>query len=595
MTSIDSLKEIYYQKIKEFSTRLRTLESKIRIISYSRLTIALASIGIFYFALTGNPYLFFGLLVLLILFSILVIIHSGLFRKKELTENYIKINEDELKYLNHDFSCFDKGEDLIDFNHPYSYDLDIFGESSLFQSLCRIVTYRGRVILAKTMSQPLLSKSGILSRQACVKELKDKLDFRQRFQATGLLLKETSADNETLTKWLHEQYHFLNQRVLPYILVALPLFTMAFLFVSILKQAIHPLFSLSIIVNGIVYGSNAKKINALFSLVSKKKLLLESYAHLMKIVYDEKFKTPELEELRLSLQHGSEQIRKLADYTGWLDQRLNFPFNIVLNSLFLFDLQCCYRIEKWRSGNDRNIPAWLNSLGNADAIFSLSNFAYNNPGFSFPEFPQEKLSIHAKELSHPLIAGNKRIPNDFDLGEGNSIGIVTGANMAGKSTFLRTLGINMVLMYTGAPVCAKVFRVPVIDLVSSMRVSDSLKDDVSYFYAELQKLKMIRIMAESGEPILILLDEMLRGTNSKDKQQGSTAFMEALLNLNCFSLLATHDIMLGKMEEKHPLRIKNFCFEGLIQNNELFFDYKIKNGIAQNTNASFLMKKLGII
>jgi DNA mismatch repair ATPase MutS len=167
--------------------------------------------------------------------------------------------------------------------------------------------------------------------------------------------------------------------------------------------------------------------------------------------------------------------------------------------------------------------------------------------------------------------------------------------MAGKSTFLRTLGINMVLMYTGAPVCAKVFKIPVIDLVSSMRVSDSLKDDVSYFYAELQKLKMIRTMAESGRPILILLDEMLRGTNSKDKQQGSKAFMEALLNFNCLSLLATHDIMLGKMEEEHPLRIKNFCFEGLIQNDELFFDYKIRNGIAQNTNASFLMRKLGII
>jgi hypothetical protein len=595
MTSIDSLQEIYSQKIKEFSTRLNKLESKIRVISYSRLIIAIVSVIIFYFALTENPYLFFGLLFLLTLFSILVIIHSGLFRKKELTENYIKINENELKYLKHDFSSFDKGEDLIDFNHPYTYDLDIFGESSLFQSLCRIVTYQGRVILARTMSQPLLSQSGILSRQACVKELKDKLDFRQHFQANGLLLKETSADNETLTKWLHEQYHFLNQKFLPYILVVLPLFTMVFLLVSVFKQAIHPLFSLSIIVNGIVYGANAKKINALFSLVSKKKLLLESYAHLMKIVYDEKFKTPELEELRLSLQNGSEQIRKLADYTGWFDQRLNFPFNIVLNSLFLFDLQCCYQIEKWRSGNDKNIPAWLNALGNADAISSLSNFAYNNPEFSFPEFSEEKLSIHAKELSHPLIAGKKRIPNDLDLAAGNSVCIVTGANMAGKSTFLRTLGINIVLTYTGAPVCATRLRVPVIGLVSSMRVSDSLKDDVSYFYAELQKLKMIRTMAESGQPILILLDEMLRGTNSKDKQQGSKAFMEALLNFNCLSLLATHDIMLGKMEEEYPLRIKNFCFEGLIQNDELFFDYKIRSGIAQNTNASFLMKKLGII
>jgi hypothetical protein len=595
MTPIESLQEIYAQKLKTYSSQLNSLESKIRIISYSRLIIAIASVILFYFAIHGSHYLFFALLSLLITFSALVIIHSTLFKKKELMQNYIRINENELKYLSHDFSVFDKGQDFIDFNHPYTYDLDIFGESSLFQSICRTVTYQGRIMLSQTMSQRLLSGSGILSRQVCIKELKDKFDFRQHFQARGLLLKETSADRETLTKWLNEKYSFINQKSLPYMLVLLPLFTILTLMISVIKQEVHILFTLALILNGILYAINGKKIIRLYSLVSRKKMLLDNYSDLMRIVYSERFKSRDLEELRLSLQNGSAQITKLSDYVGWFDQRLNMIAGIVLNGLFLSDLQCCYRIEKWRSRNDKNIIAWLNTLGKADALFSLSNFAYNNPEFILPEFPEGELSMYAEELSHPLIAKSKRIPNDFDLSKGNSIAIITGANMAGKSTFLRTLGINIVLSYTGAPVCAARFKIPVIDMVSSMRVSDSLKDDVSYFYAELQKLKSIRIKIESGQPAFILLDEMLRGTNSKDKQQGSKAFMENLLNFNCLSFLATHDLSLGILEEEHPMKIKNFCFEGLIKDEELFFDYKIKNGVAQNTNASFLMKKLGII
>jgi len=534
------------------------------------------------------------LLFLIILFSILVHFHTILFAKRTFTQNQIQINENEIKYLNNDYSPFDEGKDFVDFNHPYTYDLDVFGESSLFQSLARVVTYQGRLLLAQLMSQPVLSESEILSRQTCIKELKDKIDFRQHFQATGLLLKETT-EREALTNWIKDKYCFYNQKFLPYFLLAVPLFSIVLLIISAIRLEIQPLLIFAFVINTVLYSLNRKKITALYSLVSKKKLLLESYSDLMKIVHEQEFKTRELEELRLSLQNGSDQIKKLSNYVGWFDLRLNLPVNIIVNSLFLFDLQCCYQIEKWRSINEKNIFIWLNSLGKSDALISLANFAYNNPEFAFPDLSSENLSIDAKELSHPLIAKKKRVPNDFNLGEGNKIAIITGANMAGKSTFLRTLGINIVLSYTGAPACARYFKIPIMDLISSMRISDSLKDDVSYFYAELKRLKVIRKKVESGHPTLILLDEMLRGTNSKDKQQGSKSFMENLLNYNCLSLLATHDLLLGNMEEDHPFKIKNFCFESIIQNDELIFDYKIIPGIAQTTNASFLMKKLGII
>jgi DNA mismatch repair ATPase MutS len=394
---------------------------------------------------------------------------------------------------------------------------------------------------------------------------------------------------------LNEKNNFTNNKLLSYALYITPLIALVFTIVSIIKGEMHPVLSLTILVNWLIYGFNAKKINHLFLLISKKKNLLNNYSNLLKISSSEIFKTPKLENIRTSHEKASTEFKILATIVAWFDQRLNILISPVLNSLFLFDLQCCIRIEKWKIKNQMDVLPWFDSLGEIDVYCCYGNFAYNNPDFELPEFSKDEFIVKTEAVSHPLINRKKRIANDFSLGAQNQIAIITGANMAGKSTFLRTIGINMVLAFTGAPVCARQFKTSVVDIISSMRISDSLKDDVSYFYAELQRLKTIRQKVESGKPILILLDEMLRGTNSKDKQQGSKLFVENLTNFNCLSLVATHDLSLGQLEETYPKKIKNYSFESFLKNNELLFDYQIKEGVAQNTNASFLMKNLGII
>jgi hypothetical protein len=590
----EGIKELYKNRINYFSDKLISVENKTRIVSYTRVFLALAVMVFFYFALTKDTVYFYWVLFLIMIFIGFVFVHTKLFKKRDLLKNLVLINKQELEYLEQNYSSFDPGDEFIDHTHPYTFDLDIFGEGSLYQSLSRTVTFHGKELLAHTLSNKL-SKEEIPARQQSIKELKDKHDFRQKFQATGLMLNESPSDRENLRNWLKEDFHFIQNRVLSYLISILPLITTIFIVFSLVKSEFHPGLGLCILVNWVVYGVNAKKVNRLYSLVSKKKTLLQNYSDLFEIVEQEKFNSQSLTNVRTSILNASGEFRKLSNYVSWLDQRLNIFVSPVLNSLFLYDLQWSFLIEKWRLKNDKNMILWMDTLGELDVLCSLSNFHYNNPDFCFPELSDEKLLIETCGVGHPLIKSNKRVPNDFKLEGENQIAIVTGANMAGKSTFLRVIGINMALAYTGAPVCAASFKISTLDLISSMRISDSLRDDVSYFYAELRRLKSIRQKVESGDPTLILLDEMLRGTNSKDKQQGSKAFVQNLLGYNCLALVATHDLMLGQLEEEYPAKIKNFSFESLLVDNELIFDYKIKAGIARNTNASFLMKKLGII
>ena len=228
------------------------------------------------------------------------------------------------------------------------------------------------------------------------------------------------------------------------------------------------------------------------------------------------------------------------------------------------------------------------------SLNSLGTFAFNHPTFVYATIEKE-IVIEATAIGHPLIPQNECIANDFTLGQNKSVLIITGANMAGKSTFLRTIGVNLVLALSGAPLCARTFRCPVIDMRSGMRTADSLKDHQSYFYAELNRLKVIMDDLRSDRPLLILLDEILKGTNSADKQAGSIALVKQLLPHPCLALIATHDLAMGELAKEFPERIQNYCFEATIENDQLSFDYKLKPGLATKMNATFLMRKMGIL
>jgi DNA mismatch repair ATPase MutS len=293
-------------------------------------------------------------------------------------------------------------------------------------------------------------------------------------------------------------------------------------------------------------------------------------------------------------REAGEKVLQLASLVSALDARLNSMTNLVVNSLLLYDLQCVYRLEKWKTENASGLLGWINTTRETEVLCSFGTFSFNHPDFTFPQINQEQ-NLSAKAMGHPLLSSDERVVNDLQMDRNQSIMIITGANMAGKSTFLRSLGVNIVLALAGGPVCAAEFHCPLIEMRSGMRTADSLKDHQSYFYAELDRLKSIMDELRAGKPLLILLDEILKGTNSTDKQTGSVALVKQLVEQPCLVLIATHDLALGDLASVFPGRIANYCFEANIENDQLSFDYKLKPGLAQKMNATFLMKKMGII
>jgi DNA mismatch repair ATPase MutS len=336
------------------------------------------------------------------------------------------------------------------------------------------------------------------------------------------------------------------------------------------------------------------RTNRYQSVISRKHELLEGYALLLRIVADGEFDNPELQFKGTLAREGTKEVARLSKLLNIFDQRLNMLLGALFNGFFLFDFIMLFLLERWKKHHREQVLQWMEVISWFDAYISLSGFAFNHPGFAIPEFREDDTVFQTRELGHPLIGPDRRVVNDLEI-SGEKVVIITGANMAGKSTYLRALGINMVLAYAGCPVCAKVFSLGFMGLYSSMRTADSLADDESYFLAEIKKLQKIVRRMEQDVPMLILLDEVLKGTNTTDKKLGSVGLIKRILShpVRCF--IATHDLSLGELETELPGRVANYCFESYIRDLELDFDYTIRKGIATNMNASFLMKKMGIM
>ena len=332
-------------------------------------------------------------------------------------------------------------------------------------------------------------------------------------------------------------------------------------------------------------------------LLGKKNAILEQYAltiRLFNTMYSGK--APLLEQLQAKTGKAYLAIRKLARLSSYFDQALNPFVGFVLNNLFVYNLNGVIALEKWKSINRTAFPEWIDAVGNIECLNSLASFAFNHPEYHYPSpVSGSDLHITAIQLAHPLIPAKESVPNDLTIGNNERIILVTGSNMSGKTTFLRTIGVNLLLAQCGAPVCATAFSFTPMHLLTSLRVSDSLQEHTSYFMAELKKLQQIIHRLQSGEPALVLIDEILRGTNSEDKTYGSEQFIRKLLQYQCLSLFATHDLSLGKLEEEKSGMISNYCFESIIEEGELHFNYQLQRGVARNRNASFLMKKMEII
>jgi hypothetical protein len=584
--------EIYQKRIDLYQTQARIIQRKSNLTAFFRLFAFLAfAVGI-YLCVTNFKYVF--LFITLIFFTAFILLVKRSFRLKDqklLLEKMLFINTNELQVLQHQPNRFDNGQSF----QTQEDDLDIFGPGSVFHLLNRTTTGHGKEKLAGLLKQPLLASKDIAAYQHAVKVLAEQIDKRQLLTAHGLLHEEKEGDLRSVSSWL-ETGSRLHQR--SWINIArwlIPIYNIACIFFYLSTDNYLPLLA-GVIISWIIIGAFSKYINAQHYLLSRKQEVLNQYRTILKI-----FSTVEPESSVLLQQLGKTAgnahlaIHKLSKLSDLFDQRLNALVLVLLNSFLLYDIHCMVSLEKWKEEHKGSFGEWISGVGSIECFNALATHAFNNPDYNYPRAAEGKPFIKATGMAHPLIPARERIANDFEIGENDTLQLITGSNMSGKSTFLRTIGVNILLAQCGLPVCAASFSFTPLRILSSIRISDSLQEHTSYFMAELKRLQqIIRLLGESP-PALVLIDEILRGTNSEDKTHGSEQFIKKLLHHNCLALFATHDLSLSKLENEFPEQVGNYCFESEIRQGELYFDYRLRKGVARNKNASFLMNKMGII
>ncbi len=589
----DELKNFYEQRKSSCSATLLSTKQAINTVSNLRLATAIIFILLAYFGyryhelLWGLPLAFAG-------FVLLIRRHSQLFEKKVHYENLVDIQTNELYGLDGDYSRNSSGSEFVDIHHPYTHDLDVFGEGSLFQCINRCHTREGKTLLAARLSEKLTSINLVRDWQAAISETSQKADFRQELQALTMQIEGQASERTQLLSWLSQPAFIYGAPAYRIILNIFPPVTVLLVLLAFFIDGLTPFAVLAGAFQWVFLGFHLKRVNQFHQAVSDRKNSLEKYAAALDCIRREPQQSVLMQGVRDRATAGCDNVGNLAALVRAFDARLNSMTNLVVNSLLLYDLQCVYRLEKWKEENAKELVSWLDAVSETEVVCSFGTFSFNNPAFAFPVIQEQPL-LEAVGLGHPLLPDSDRVVNDVALGNNATVMIITGANMAGKSTFLRTLGVNTVLALAGAPVCATSYRCPFLDLRSGMRTADSLRENQSYFYAELDRLKSIMDELRNGRPLLILLDEILKGTNSTDKQAGSVALVKQLIERSCLVVVATHDLALGELEQEFPGAIANYSFEARIENDQLSFDYKLKRGVAQTMNATFLMKKMGII
>ncbi|MCB2221489.1 MAG: hypothetical protein KQI35_13900 [Bacteroidetes bacterium] len=587
----------YTDKIAFYSALLEKETRKSKILSYLRLSIFILSALAIYFVAVHGEVLFLFLVLLLSVFIFLIVVrqHGQIIKNIKLLEAYLKLNDDELKAIQGDCSNFHDGEGFQEEEHPFAFDIDLFGKGSLFQFLNRTVTRIGRERLAYKLQNPKTDKEEIIELQTRIKGLTDLPEWRQKFQATGMAHQEGDQDTERILEWVALKPLF--QGTIFIVLSALtPIFTILLTFFVIENIITEQIFILYLMLPWMYTGFYIKRTNTRHSLVSKTDNMLVKYSMLLKTI--DELKTESigkvvLKNYEMSPEKAGKELKALSSILNALDNRINPVAWALLNAVFLWDILQMIRLERWQKKNKEQIKIWFDLISETDALISFANFGCNHPLATIPAFASGDEVIKAKELGHPLIDNSVRVNNDVDIKKGEFV-LVTGANMAGKSTYLRTIAANLVLAMCGSVVMAREFRFKPIQLYTSIRTQDSLQKNESYFYAELKRLKAIIDELKKGTELFIILDEILKGTNSKDKHSGSEALLKQLIHLKTSGIVATHDVMLGELEKTFPDHIHNLCFEVDISKNRLYFDYKIKKGVSQNMNATILMRQMGI-
>ena len=583
----------FYSEIKlELEKEAALLKKKSVNLSVFRFAIFLTTCFLIYLTFGTYPDVFIIAFFGILLFGFLVTKHVSLQRKRAIVKAKININTTELQVLNREFHHLEAGEEFVNPMHYYSNDIDLFGVGSFFQYLNRTVTNEGEKLLANTFTEN--KTDGIANKQNSIKELATKVIWRQHFAALASLI-TTKNTSGFIVSWVQNY-----KAVLPTFLKGIQVVfsVLSIVFIGLVSFGFLS-FSYLIIwffLGLFISAAFVKKTSNLYADTDKVRETFKQYHVLLNEIEGEEFLATILKEKQAIIKSEDKKasiiFKEFSKVLDAFDQRNNLVVAFFGNGFFLLDIRNAINVEKWITKYKHTVDKWFSVVAFFDAQNSLANFHFNHTKFVFPEITNEKEVVRATNLGHPLLDATKRIDNDFIINK-EEFFIVTGANMAGKSTFLRTISLSIVMANCGLPVCAENFKYAPIKLITSMRTTDSLTEDESYFYSELKRLKFIVDEIKTTD-YFIILDEILKGTNSKDKAIGSKKFVEKLTKSKSTGIIATHDVSLCELENEFT-DIKNYYFDAEISNNELSFDYTLKNGICKNMNASFLLQKMEII
>lgn len=591
-------REFYSSRIAALKTAQALLTKKKHAFGFLRLGLMLAIVAAVYLTWPlGLPWVFVAVAALAFLF--VRVLYKDLANKEAIAHNNLleRINEDELKALNHEYFHFDNGQAYLPKDHYYANDMDIFGHASLYQFVNRTCSEMGGRQLADWLLAPAAADE-ILQRQEAVKALRKNMVWLQKLQAFGKENPVTINTRERLQYWLYEPLEFHDHAAWKWLRYLLPVLSTGITLLTIFGWVPMNVFYAAMLLMAFVALPPEKKIGKLHNRLSKMVDELDTLSKSIAAIEGADFNSTLLQQLQQQYRHenivASQQIASLRKILDRLDVRLNLVLMLPLNLLFLWDIQQALSLNKWKKKNTAEVRHWFDTLGKFEALGSFAVLHFNQPGWAFPQFASEYFFFEATGMGHPLLAPEKSILNPVHIDHNAAVMLVTGSNMAGKSTYLRSAGTNVVLAMAGAPVCAQQFTISPVQLISSMRIADNLEESTSTFYAELKKLKTVIDKVKAHEQIFILLDEILRGTNSLDRHTGTEALIRQLVREQSAAILATHDLDLTGMQQTYPQNISNYHFDVQVHNEELFFDYKLKPGVCNSLNASILMKKIGI-
>ena len=578
----------YKNKLNSLSKEVNKYNNINKYTAVGKLASFIFAVGLFIFWYFNSIFNILFLTIPFLVYIFLIIFGQKYIDLYTKNKNLYELISDEISFLNKNYDVFFFYFHFIEYTHNYAYDLDIFEKGALYHSINRCTTADGEELLQQLLLNPKRSSEDIIKMQDSVKEM---MPLREVSHNISSISYKNPVSLDNFIKTVSRDITPPKKIAVIYVYISASATILSFIAYGF--GLIPSFIPLGLFIYQFTTASLfAKKTNDEYSKLNKANNAAKIYLLISETIKDNNFQSEMLKSIKDDMCAVSSKVKELQKINSEFDQRNSGLYYLISNGLFLRDIILSYKINKWIKENIYNIPVWNKAAAYIDVINSISVFGYNNSDFIFPVINSSTI-IKAENMSHPLIDSLKRVGNNIEINKTHKFLIITGANMAGKSTFIRSIGVNLILASMGAPVCASSFEFSSVDIFSSMRTSDKLMDSSSYFHAELQRLKLLKEKAEKSEKMLVLLDEILKGTNSQDKLQGSKLVLLKFIKLNITGILATHDTALGSLSEEYIENFENYFFDFDIDEiGEMHFDYKLKKGISNNMNASILLKNV---